>query len=310
MSDNVDRIAGSLLAAACGDGLGAVFEGQHDLSPTAVRDHLRQSTGLRWTDDTSQMIVLARHVASHGGRVDQDAFAGELAAAWAADPDRGYGGGARRLLAQINSGARWQEAAAALFGGQGSHGNGAAMRVAPIGLLPAELAEIDHAARASAAVSHAHPVAQDGAAVQAVAVAVALRHDPAEPFDGDAFCALVAHFARTPQLQAALARIPALTAQNTSASQLAAELGHDATALGSVPAALAVFLQSPDQPAQVIERAICLGGDTDTIAAMAAAISGAYTGRSALPTAWLTRLERTDELHTAAERVAGLWPAR
>jgi poly(ADP-ribose) glycohydrolase ARH3 len=97
------------------------------------------------------------------------------------------------VLASIHRGAPWAHAAAGLFGGQGSFGNGAAMRVAPLGLVPGlGLPAVAARARRSAAITHAHPQAQDGAAVQAVAVALASRSTPGRPLDPAEFAAGVA----------------------------------------------------------------------------------------------------------------------
>ena len=64
--------------------------------------------------------------------IEQDALARAFARRFTEEPYRGYGGGAWKLLHQISLGADWREAAPKLFG-RGSFGNGAAMRVAPVG---------------------------------------------------------------------------------------------------------------------------------------------------------------------------------
>ena len=55
--------------------------------------------------------------------------------------------------------------------------------------------------------------------------------------------------------------------------------------------AIACFTLWPDSYDQVIANAILIGGDTDTIAAMAGAISGAHLGIEAIPTRFLNCLE-------------------
>ena len=82
------------------------------------------------------------------------------------------------MLALIADGLPVLEAASRVFGGRGSLGNGAAMRVAPVAVLYAgdQEALVD-AARRSAHVTHAHPVAIDAAATQAAAIDAALRGD-------------------------------------------------------------------------------------------------------------------------------------
>ncbi len=117
----------------------------------------------------------------------------------------------------------------------------------------------------------------------ALAVAVALRGGPFERKD---FFAELFGFAQTEAFQGQLAR--------------AAEMGVDdpvdvfGTILAadeSVVTALACFAGDPDSYPDVIARAIRVGGDTDTIAAMAGAISGARLGIQAVPPRLLEKLE-------------------
>ena len=77
---------------------------------------------------------------------------------------------------------------------------------------------------------------------------------------------------------------------------MAAILGTDVTAVESVPMALYCFLRHPDDYARVIHEAVFTGGDTDTVACMAGAISGAFLGASAIPTRWLVAVR--EETHT------------
>ena len=108
-----------------------------------------------------------------------DALGAAFARSWQREPDRGYGGGTASLLARLSRGTAWEAASRSQFEGQGSLGNGAAMRVAPVALHATAHAEpASVLARRSAAVTHAHPLALDGASVQAVAVATALAPPP------------------------------------------------------------------------------------------------------------------------------------
>ena len=97
------------------------------------------------------------------------------------EPRRGYGGTAHQILRAIGDGVHFATAAGQAFSCMGSMGNGAAMRVAPLGAYFAEdLAQVVAQARASAAVTHAHPDGQAGAIAVAVAAAGACTL-PREP---------------------------------------------------------------------------------------------------------------------------------
>lgn len=89
-------------------------------------------------------------------------------------------------------------------------------------------------------------------------------------------------------------------------------LGNDVSALYSVPTAIYCFLRSQkaingidsDNPfRRAIEYAIALGGDTDTIASMAGAISGAYHGESVLPVNLVKHLELNKEITSLADKL-------
>jgi ADP-ribosylglycohydrolase len=106
------------------------------------------------------------------GVVDQDVLAASFASRH--DFDRGYGPATGRMLRLVREGGDWRSLAAGLFGGSGSWGNGAAMRVAPLGaFFAANPAEAARQAVLSAAVTHIHPEAVAGAIAVAVAAATA-----------------------------------------------------------------------------------------------------------------------------------------
>ncbi len=118
-------------------------------------------------------LSILENLIEHGA-IDQDRLARSFADRY--DYARGYGPAMHRVLREISDGRDWRLVAAAEFGGQGSYGNGAAMRVGPIGAWFAEDldAVIDHARR-SAEVTHAHPEGVAGAIATALAVALAVR---------------------------------------------------------------------------------------------------------------------------------------
>src|SRR5262245_41079379 len=173
-----ERFLGCLLGQAVGDALGAPFEGlPADFvfwQAGSVGDLLAQAPDgpLRYTDDTQMMIGVAESLLADG-----EARPGTLARRFAAnyDPERGYGPGARRILEAVAAGDDWDRLAETVFPG-GSFGNGAAMRVAPVGLVFAhDLARVAEQAAASAWPTHRHPLGVEGARLLALAVALAAQ---------------------------------------------------------------------------------------------------------------------------------------
>lgn len=293
-----DSARGALLGAAVGDAVGAPFEGRRTVSRGEVEDWLRADAPLTWTDDTAMTLALAESLIERGGEVDPRHLGDSFAATYEDEPWRGYGAGPPRIFAAAAKGTPYVEAAAALFGGSGSFGNGAAMRAAPAGVVadpdPGRAARL---ARQQAVVTHAHVLAQDGAALVAMAVVVARASDAAA---GIAGCR---EHLETPEFRSALDRAIEL-ADTEDPGQIGRTLGNGVAAIGSVPTALACFLGSPDDPRGVFVRAVTAGGDTDTIAAMAGAMAGARVGAAGLPGALLARVEEHDRIVDLADGLA------
>lgn len=165
-----------MLGTFVGDALGMPFEGAVPADVPGTPEMLEARLGRgTYTDDTQMMIALAESLLACGG-VNPDHLGRAFVAAF--DPRRGYGSGTTEVLQLIRSGAAPHTAARALFGGQGSQGNGAAMRIAPVAVrYAAYTGELVNAARAAAHVTHAHAVAVDAAVAQAVAIAAAANDE-------------------------------------------------------------------------------------------------------------------------------------
>jgi ADP-ribosylglycohydrolase len=159
----------SLEGLSAGDAFGQLF---FRISPQQTTPADLPPGPWQWTDDTHMAMSIVEILTIHG-RIEQDALAQSFARRYTEEPYRGYGGGARHWLEQIAGGADWREISPRLFGG-GSYGNGAAMRVAPVGgYFRDDLSRAAHEARLSAVVTHAHPEGQAGAIAVAVAAAIA-----------------------------------------------------------------------------------------------------------------------------------------
>ncbi len=240
-----------------------------------------------YTDDTQMAIAVCESLL-RCDRVDEDDLAATIAAAF--DPDRGYGAGTTTVVRLWREGVPVAEAAGTLFAGEGSAANGAAMRVAPVGLRFAH----DHdrcvaEARRQARLTHAHPFGVDGAAAQAAAVAAAAR--------GVDHVAAALAAAETAALREPLRRAAGM------AWREAGVLGATAAAHESVPAALLAATAPTFE--QALTAAVRCGGDTDTVAAMAGAVAGARLGVEAIPPRWLDALEDGERGRTHVEELAG-----
>ena len=161
---------------------------------TSAADELIASRTLafspwHYTDDT-QMALSVFSVLRQFGEIDQDALATNFSVHY--DEDRGYGDAMNRLVPMIYLAGMWRMMTPRLFSGEGSLGNGAAMRVALLGAYFAD-DPVQAAAQAalSAEVTHAHAEGVAGAVAVATAAAYAARLNGSELPSGADFIALI-----------------------------------------------------------------------------------------------------------------------
>ncbi|WP_416978081.1 ADP-ribosylglycohydrolase family protein [Streptomyces sp. T028] len=240
-----------------------------------------------WTDDSAMALVLCAHMAEHG-EVLEDDLAREFAAAYARDPDRGYGPSMHRVLRRIGEGEYWREVTTGQFGGMGSHGNGAAMRAAPLGAWFYDRPAIAAAqAWLSALTTHSHREAVAGAVAVAVAASLAAASAEGEaPPRGD-FLRQVAWYVPNSEVRSRLwlaADFPERTSIRHAASVLGS--GTDLSAQDTVPFALWSAAGHLDDLPEALWQTVGGWGDRDTTCAIAGGVVAARTGTGAVPTAW------------------------
>jgi poly(ADP-ribose) glycohydrolase ARH3 len=300
------KFLGCLIGAAIGDGLGAWREGRRIAEKEDIESLAARVEELVYTDDTHMTIGVAESLIQSRG-FDGAHMAQTFIKNYETEPWRGYGPGPPRVFRMIKSGEPWDSAASKIYRG-GSFGNGAAMRVAPVGLLysdnPAKLREI---AYKSSSITHSHELGKEGAALQAyaVALALALNAPSDEKVDREAFLLKLQNLAQTQLYKEKIANTKELLGEQDRA-RVVAVLGNGIEALNSVPTAIYCFLKQPKSYKDSVIYAISLGGDTDTIASMAGAISGAYLGVEAIPQEWRLKLENKAYIEDLAEK---LWQA-
>ncbi|WP_328320041.1 ADP-ribosylglycohydrolase family protein [Streptomyces sp. NBC_00388] len=287
LPDAFARARSSLRGLAVGDALGSQFF-VPDNYPLLARRELPTGTW-QWTDDT-EMACSVLAVLASDGRIDQDALAASFARHH--DFDRGYGPAVNRMLRQVREGGDWRELASALFNGQGSWGNGAAMRIAPLGAWYAHDPEqATHQAEISAYTTHQHREAVVGS--MAVAAAAALAADPTGPPSGDALLAGVIELVPRSAVGAGLRRAKDMLDYD-DAGTVAAVLGcgRRTSAHDTVPFALWSAARGLGDFERVFWTTAQVGGDVDTTCAIAGGVVAAAVGGMP-PTGWL---ERTEEL--------------
>jgi ADP-ribosylglycohydrolase len=279
----------SLEGLSLGDSLGAFYE----MASIARMAHVvteRTLPTLVWhyTDDTEMALSIYAVLRQHG-TIDSDALAASFARHF--DVGRGYGMGAKKLLAALKQGSDWRVLSPKLFQG-GSYGNGGAMRVAPLGAFFADdLEQLVQQATLSASITHAHPEGIAGAVAIAVGAALFWRSRGA-PLDRDAFFdALLPHIGVN--AVAAGCRLARNLSIEATPSEAAAQLGNGSqvSAQDSVPLALYSAARFADQFEEAFWFTASAGGDVDTLCAMVGGLVALRVGISGLPTEWLARRE-------------------
>ncbi len=296
--DVQSKFLGGMVGSALGDAIGELAFWRSN--EARLRSKIARSDVLVYTDDTAMAIGLAESLAQLG-RLDEQHLGDTFRANYKREPWRGYASGPPTVFRQVERrGMSYSEAARSLFGGQGSFGNGAAMRIAPLGLFFHDAPDLYEQARASASVTHAHPVGVDGAAVLAWAIAQAVKLDPQEPFPFEPFSQGLVDFARTPEIRDKMMLVRVLLGENTPPPDAVRRLGRSVAVHQSMPFAVYSFLRHPKSFEECLFCAILHGGDRDTLGAMACAVSGAYLGVEAIPQDWRQRLENRQYIEELA----------
>ncbi|MFC3574976.1 ADP-ribosylglycohydrolase family protein [Streptomyces yaanensis] len=284
-SRRLERALASLRGLAVGDALGSQFFVPANY-PLLKRRELPPSPW-QWTDDTEMACSVVSVMAAHH-RIDQDALARSFAEHH--DFDRGYGPAVNRLLRLVREGGDWRELAAALFDGRGSWGNGAAMRIAPLGAWYAgDPEQATHQAEISAYPTHQHREAVVGA--MAVAAAAALVADPAGPPSAEALLDGVIALVPKSAVGAGLRRARDMLDYGDAAT-VAAVLGSGrrTTAHDTVPFALWSAARALGDFEQAFWTTAQVGGDVDTTCAIVGGVVASEKVGTP-PGEWLNRTE-------------------
>lgn len=317
--DLPDRILGALCLAGMGDALGAPTEqwsiaeirAAHGTLLTRFvappEDTFAGALGGRRaevTDDTSQMVYLARGLVAGGGRLDAEGWVNCLLD-WAATSPKAtfMGPSTAQIVAALRRGDDLSRVgtigASARKMTTVGNTNGAAMRVAPCGLLhPGDIDAACEQALVTCLPSHDTDVAIASACAIAAGVSRALVSHEVGPviaacIDGAAIgerlgrrhARAIAGPRLSARLEMALDIADAARDDDSFMQLLEARVGNSVLAAESVPAAIGCFAYAQGDPLRTIALGASMGNDTDTIAAMAGALCGALVGERALPAA-------------------------
>lgn len=305
-----ERYRGCILGLAIGDALGmpteflSLAEIRARWGPEGVTDleagHWRAGS---FTDDTQMTLALAEGILAAGRDASVDAIMAEVAQEfvhWMEEPLGGHRAPGNTCLTgcrKLAEGVPWREAGVAE-----SKGCGSAMRAAPVGLAwPGDYERIREIGVAQSLATHGHPCALAGSVAVAALVSMALEGvAPGEMLARvlDLTADLSDEFA------AQMAVVPEVL--DRPDAEAWTDLGGGWVAEEAVAGALWCFLRSPDDYRATVLRAANSEGDSDSLACIAGAISGAYNDLDAIPQDWRDRVERLDYLTDVADRLFDL----
>ncbi|VVB95888.1 ADP-ribosylglycohydrolase [uncultured archaeon] len=299
------KYTGCMLGAAIGDALGKQNEGlarKDILNRGRITDYGKAPAGCpgeklregQYTDDTEQMLVLARSLIECRGFEVSD-FSGRLSA-WGKDalndPLRKslIGPASASAIVRLNSGMTWE------YSGSDIPSCGSAMRVAPIGLFYKDPDDIEFKAAISSVPTHNSKGAIAGAVAVAVGAGCALS-------DMDCGGIIKEACSRASNYDVDLSKKIKFSygKRDYEPDEVFSEIGTSYLVYETVPSAFYCFSRHFDEPENAILEAVNAGGDTDSIACITGALCGALHGATSFPEGWIRGLENGKMIEEVAD---------
>ena len=299
---STDRAAGVLLGQACGDALGVPYEFGPALSPDVIPQMAGGGLGGfapgEYSDDTAMAVCIAE-VAATGADLTTDDALDEIAQSfltWAETaPDVGIQTQTVFRRTRENGGPVGRamiDASTAIAAEQPGHvGNGALMRTSIVGLTRLDDREATAAAAAAvASLTHADPLGVESCILWSEAVRLAVTEGRLDVTAGLDLLPAASRERWRQWIDEAAGADPRTFNPN----------GFTVWALQAAWAAITWTAVPEDDPtsgtfaaqhfALALENAVRAGNDTDTVAAIAGGLLGAYWGQSAIPHRWTRRV--------------------
>ncbi len=298
MIPSKDKFIGCFLGLAYGDAICAPFEGG-PIERLLWRLVGKTKTGeLRFTDDTQMSIDIATSFLTEG-KIDQEKTASEFASSY--KWSRGYGPSAAKVLKRIRDGYSWKDASKSIYP-EGSFGNGAAMRAPILAMCVNNSDELFEDTIVSVSeITHRHPLAVEGAMLLAYATSYAFMN-----LENYSICESLMELSNNRVFNRKLnICINQLSSdKQLSYREIENQLGNGITAEESCVTTIYLGLIFRHRPfIELLNSAKNIGGDTDTIAAMAGAIWGAFNGAQKMLETELPIIEGENDIRDLAIRL-------
>ncbi|MCP4112292.1 MAG: hypothetical protein GY749_43335 [Desulfobacteraceae bacterium] len=280
-----------LLGTFAGDAFGLPFEFSGRTDGDIVIQRASEKGYWGYSDDTEMMIGISEALIKNRD-FDPELTLNILAENY--EPARGYGKSIKLVFRHMKQGGKWEDAAYTAWE-DGSEGNGAASRIAPVACIyHSDNENLEIKLKLSARITHAHANGITGAFIQGLAIAYLIQLPGADFFEEYEFLSYLLNHPSVEHTVFAekLDYIEKAVRNSCPDEEAISFLGNGVLAKDSVPAGLYFFLKNCRNFEKAICNAACNGGDTDTICAMVGALSGALNGMEAIPESWLFNLEK------------------
>lgn len=304
--NETDKAEGALLGLACGDALGRPIEfktrsqisRQHGTVTDMIGDGTHSQPAGTITDDTDQALCIARSLVEHGEFVHEDVAARFVD--WYESRPFDIGITTSAALRRLADGMSWDEAGERALEERGSGagaGNGSVMRAAPVAVAYADdhyrLVEVS---RDSSRITHADPRCVAGAAALNIVIAEHLTggDDPL----GEAVDWLTGADDESREVYERLSKVRTDPKPDD-------ELPNGGYVVDTLESALTIA-EDAESAEKAIVRAVNLGGDADTVGAVAGAVAGARFGAESLPSRWVNEIDEAEELRKLGQSLAAL----
>lgn len=265
----------SLTGISIGDAFGESFFGDEDLMKSYIQQRIIPESSLDFTDDTIMAIAVFKSLGKFGV-INQDFLAEEFTKNYFLDINRGYGPSMHQYFRAVKSGENWKEVSYSKFEGQGSMGNGGAMRASMIGAYFYDnLDKLKLNSELSCEVTHANKEAIEGTKTIALAAAFAVQEKLGlMAFSQQDFIQKIQDELEDSDMKSKLNKVLYLEG-NPSIELLVNTLGNGIkmTAQDTVPLVIWMLSRYRNSFEECLWNTVAALGDRDTTCAMAGGVS-------------------------------------
>lgn len=284
----------SLKGISIGDAFGESFFGETDKMLNHIRERKIPETSWEFTDDTVMAIAVYDQLKTNS-EINQNQLATEFVINHEKDVNRGYGATARRILREIGKGGNWKEISQSVFEGMGSMGNGASMRVGPIGAYYFDdLKRVKELAIKSAEITHSNIEGITGAIAVAVGTAIAtqikLNNEQIEPIE---FINRIVEELPDTDTKSKIKKSKTIPySYNIETVKSILGNGSKIMVQDTVPFAIWCSANNLTNFEEAIWKAVSILGDRDTICAIVGGITMMSTDENRIPKGWIESVEK------------------